>query len=146
MPETGTSVSTTINCSIEDAFNLMTNVDRHQEFYGAIKEIKDYDGGPFSLGDSWVSITRFMGQDFDTTWTVVEYDAPHKYVLESTSAAGDGTWPWTFEAGEGGVKVSCNSTGETKGFLAALAAPLVRGQLQKQLTEDLERFKAILEE
>lgn len=145
MPETGTSVSTTINCSAEDAFNLMADVGRHKEIYGAVKEIKDYAGGPFALGDSWVSVTRFMGQDFNTTWTVAEYDAPRKFTLESTSSAGDATWPWTFVDVEGGVKVSCNSSGETKGFLAALAAPMVRSGLQKQLTEDLERIKDILE-
>jgi hypothetical protein len=76
---------------------------------------------------------------------VVEYDAPHEYVLSSTSSAGDATWPWTFAEVEDGVKVSLNSSGQSKGFLAAIAAPLVDRQLKKQITSDLERFKAILE-
>lgn len=145
MPETLTSVHTSVNCSIEDAFKLMTNPDHHHEFFGAVKEIKDYDGGPAALGDSWVAVSKFMGQEFDASYTVVEYAAPHMFKLDMTSPAGDGVWPWTFEEVDGGVEVGVNATGQTKGFLAAIAAPLFRRQLKNQITEDLQRFKAILE-
>lgn len=63
----------------------------------------------------------------------------------SAPTDGDRSITWNFTAVEGGTQVEQFAEGEPKGFFASLAAPLLQGNLQKQLLQDGENFKRLVE-
>lgn len=134
-----------VNAPIEKAFALMADVNQHPQIFTINQGIRNYHGGPVQQGDTWESVGKFMGQETITHYTMAEYEAPTHLHYKTTSSSGDGSITWNFTAVEGGTQVEQLAEGEPKGFFASLAAPLLKGNLQKQLLEDGENFKRLVE-
>lgn len=134
-----------VNAPIEKAFALMADVNKHPQIFTINKGIRNYHGGPVQEGDTWDSVGKFMGQETVTHYTMAEYEEPTHLYFTTESASGDGSITWNFTAVENGTQVEQIAEGEPKGFFATLAAPLLKGNLQKQLLEDGENFKRLVE-
>lgn len=139
------TVSTVVNRSVQDAFDLLVNVNRHTELFTNTLEVRGYHGGQLSRGDRWVSVGSFMRRDIETHYRVLELTPPEKLTLESISSSAKGTATWTFEAVEGGTKITVETEGEPKGFFASVASSLLRNSFEKLLRDNMENIKAILE-
>jgi len=137
--------SIVVNCSVEDAFNLVADVKNHIEIFGQNREIIDHHGGPVKEGDTWTAVSSFMGREIKSTYTMAEITPPHRLVYKSSSSSADGKMTWTFEAAEGGTRISNYAEGEPKGFFGSVAAPLLKGNVEKMMREDMDRIKAMLE-
>lgn len=134
-----------VDAPIEKAFALMADVPRHPEIFSINQGIRNYHGGPVQVGDSWDSVGKFMGQETITHYTMAAYEEPTHLLFTTESSSGDGSITWNFTAVEDGTQVEQFAEGVPKGFFASLAAPLLKGNLQKQLLEDGQNFKRIVE-
>jgi carbon monoxide dehydrogenase subunit G len=85
-----------------------------------------------------------MGRILIARNTVTEFEPPHRYVRTFDGTA-SGETQQLAESVDAGVKVSVIFKGELTGFLSKLTAPLVRGQIRKQMENDLNNFKAFIE-
>lgn len=133
------------NAPIERAFALMADVNEHPRIFSINHGIRNYHGGPVQVGDTWESVGKFMGQETVTQYTMAEYEAPTHLLYKTASSSGDGSITWNFKEVEGGTQVEQIAEGQPKGFFASLAAPLLKGNLQKQLVEDGDNFKRLVE-
>ena len=58
---------------------------------------------------------------------------------------GSGIVQHTCEEVEGGIKVTLQFEADMSGWLAKIAAPLLRGQIDKRMIADLQSFKEFVE-
>lgn len=138
------SASMTVNCPIGEAFRVMTDLDQFTAWFTSARSVQGHSG-PLELGARYEVVVRFMGREAVGTWTVVEYDPPHRIVIDSTSVMGEGTNTWRFAEAGDHSRITVDFKAETRGLLARVATPLLQGLIQKQMHTDLVRLKRLIE-
>jgi carbon monoxide dehydrogenase subunit G len=139
-----TSASITVNCPIGEAFRVMTDLDQFTAWFTSAQSVQGH-AGPLEMGTRYEAVVRFMGREATGIWTVVEYDPPHRIVIDSTSDMGEGTNIWHFAEEGSHVRITVDFKAETSGLLARVATPLLQGLIQKQMHADLARLKRLIE-
>jgi uncharacterized protein YndB with AHSA1/START domain len=139
------SISTIVNRPIAETFAAMTNPDTLSQWFTLIDSIHDYSGEPIKVGLKYKTVGSFAGREIISDCEVLQYDAPKLIVFSSESNALVATHTWRYEVVGENTKVSILLEGKTKGFFGNLAMPLLGGQLEKDMTRDLQSFKQLME-
>ncbi len=134
-----------INCSKEALYEFVMNIEGLPEWSKAIVAIRDFSGAPIGVGSTWVDVSKFMGREFSSNNEVVELNEGNYCVYKIDGSAFDGQNTFAVGSTEDGASFTLSADGETKGFLAALATPLLRNQTQSMMRKDLANLKSIIE-
>lgn len=146
MPTIHASASIIVQRPIDMVFHAFLNPETFTEWFAMAEEIRDFSGHPIGVGTTYKGVGRVMGQEIINAAEIVEYDPPqHVVVLTSSPViSGRNTMDFT-PTPDGGTQIAIRLDGESAGFLARLALPILKGQIQKQMNGDLERFKRLVE-
>ena len=119
--------------------------ERRLRWMGALKESKQVTEGQPGEGTRFEDVFEDHGQRFELEAEIVELRAPEliRLKLEGSAFESDLTQTLT----ETGGKTTLTTTIDTEyhSALARLMSGVVTGHAQKQLEEDLERLKELLE-
>lgn len=141
-----TAASIVVQRPIEVVFEAFLNPDTFTEWFGMAEEIRDFSGHPIGVGTTYTGIGRVMGQEIINAVEIIEYDPPHHVVVQSDSPVIRGRNHMDFTPiADDATQIDIALTGETAGVLSRLALPVLRGQIQKQMHGDLQRFKRMIE-
>jgi uncharacterized protein YndB with AHSA1/START domain len=143
MADMNMSHSIIVNAPIEKVFEAFCDPQSYSEWSSTPHEVRGY-APPLAIGKEYETVSTLMGREMITTNTVTAFEPPHRYVRTIDGAA-SGETQQVVEAVDAGVEVSIIFNGEMKGFLGNLVAPLIKGQIRKQMENDLNSFKAYIE-
>lgn len=143
MAEMNLSHSIVVNAPIDKVFQAFTDPEIRLKWFTSEHEIRGYEP-PLGVGSEWETVSTFMGRDMTTKYTMKEYEPPH-LDIRTLQGPALGEVQHVVEEVEGGVKVTIMFKGEMKGFLASLAAPLIKNQAKKDMEKDLDSLKAFVE-
>lgn len=137
------SKSIVVNASIDRVFENFTDPEIQMKWFVEPHELRDYTP-PLGIGTTFKTVSKFMGRDAVSQQEVIEFNPPYRQALRYTGV-GNGESQHSCEEVEGGTKVILRFDVDMSGWLAKLAAPLIRRQIDKRMTADLQSFKEFIE-
>ncbi len=146
MAEITASASIIVQRPIDGVFHAFLNPETFTEWFAMAEEIRDFSGHPIGVGTTYKGVGRVMGQEIINAAEVIEYDPPRHVVVMTVSPVISGRNTMDFvPTGDDGTQITIRLDGEAAGFLARMALPVLRGQIQRQMNGDLQRFKRLVE-
>jgi hypothetical protein len=101
--------------------------------------------GPSNVvGSKYTEVRKFMGQEMRSTLEITAFVTDAKWAAKVLKGPVPYEVTATFEATNGGTRMTTRVEGEPKGFFK-VAEGMLSGQLEKSLEEDGNRLKKILE-
>ena len=143
MAEMNLSHSIVVDAPIDKVFQAFTDPEIRPKWFTSREETRGYEP-PLAVGSEWETVSTFMGREMITKYTLRKFEPPHVDV-RSLQGPASGEVQHEAEEVEGGVKVTVIFNGVMKGFLASLAAPVIKNQAKKDMEKDLNSFKAFVE-
>jgi len=133
-----------INRPVVEVFAYASDPANESKWQDGVVDAHISSGNEMAVGAEISETRKFMGRDMVSRLTVTEYEPNKKFAGKVV----DGPVPFevteTFEAVDGGTKVTIHIEGEPGGFFK-LAGGIVQKQLESQTASDFERLKKILE-
>ncbi len=133
-----------IQAPIEKVFAYLNLVDQRTNYIPMLSEVIMLDAPPIQVGSRYIEVATIAGQDLKTTYQVVEWEK-NKYIKVKTIQS---VFPiqaeMILDPSGGGTHIELALSFTLKGMYR-LAAPLIRGIVQQQASEILDRLKKILE-
>jgi len=138
----GTSV--VINRPVEEVFSFATDTEKIALWAGPVTEAKQTSAGPFGVGTTSTRVTQLLGRRFESDYEVTEYQPNSKCSAKTTSGPIPIEEMFSFEAAEGGTRVTVAMEGDPAGFFK-LAEPIFARIIRRQMETDVGTLKDLLE-
>ena len=110
------------------------------EWYANIRSVTWRTRPPVAVGSRMDFVATFLGRKLAYTYEVVELDPARRLVMRTT----DGPFPmqttYTWEAVDGGTRMTLRNTGTPSGF-SKVAAPVMARAMRSAMTRDLQRLR-----
>ncbi|HET9871460.1 MAG TPA: SRPBCC family protein [Propionibacteriaceae bacterium] len=130
---------------VGDVFEFVTNVDNFPQWAGPAVEVSGLTGPP-QEGDTFTLVQKFLGRKFDSPCEVTSVESNRRFAYRSTGASPvPFTFTYAFEPSGAGTSVTMTAEGEPGSFFR-LAGPLFEKAGKRQVKNDLETLKDMLEE
>ena len=135
-------VSVVIDRTVEEVFDFVANPENESQWNpGIAHEITSE--GPLGVGTTGRTVSRFLGQTFESTWEVTEYEVNRKKTVKSTSG-----FPFegveVYESVNGGTRLTLTARSELGGFLR-LVEPIFIRLAKRQGEKNYANLKELLE-
>jgi uncharacterized protein YndB with AHSA1/START domain len=114
------------------------------EWIGGVVEAQLLREGPVALGSQVRRVAKFLGRRINYTTEITEWQPPSRVVM-STTMPFPMTITYEFVENGGDTMARIRVQGEGSGFFK-LAAPLLARQVRRNVTGDLKRLKALIEQ
>jgi len=137
-------ISTVINRPVEEVFAVASNPEDYLKWSPGLVEVKKTSEGPVGVGTTWRLVRQALGQRLEGDLELTEYEPNRKFTLDSKSRPFPGEARWTFDAVEGGTRVSVVLQAEPGGFFK-LAEPLLRSFTKRTMETELANLKELME-
>jgi carbon monoxide dehydrogenase subunit G len=134
-----------INRPPEDVYEFMANVNNLPRCSSAIQEVNDAPERAIEQGDTYTSVAKVMGRTITTSHRVEQADFPSRLEIEGKTGNTVISVTIRFEPTEVGTRVIQSGEGEPGGALR-FAGPILERTMRRQLREDLDNLKKILEQ
>ena len=137
--------SVEINRPVEEVFSYVTTVESQPEWATPPIEVRKDTPGPPKEGDTFTSVTKFLGRRFETPYRITSIEPNRQFSYHATGGPiPDQRWNNTFEEVSGGTRLTLVVEGEPGGFFR-LAEPLLERAVKRQFRADLGTLKDLLE-
>ncbi len=136
--------SIVINRPIDEVFAYVTDLSNNVQWMTGVIAVGMTSPGPVKVGATYKFDIKALSMKMETTGEVAAYEPPKKYAWKSTSGPFPMSGSTTFEAVEGGTRVTDVIQAEPGGFFK-LAEPMLMKQQQSQMEADMKKLKEILE-
>lgn len=136
--------SIVINRPVADVFAYACNPANEPKWQDGVVEAHMSSGDAPAVGAEMIETRKFMGREMVSTLKVTEFETNKKFAGKVTEGPVPFEVTETFEAVDGGTKVTIQIQGEPGGFFK-LAGGMVQKQLESQTAADFERLKKNLE-
>jgi uncharacterized protein YndB with AHSA1/START domain len=136
--------SVIIDRPIEEVFAFSTDTEKIALWAGPVTEAKQTSEGPLGVGTTSTRVTQLVGRRFESDYEVTEYRPNTRYSAKTTSGPFPIVETFSFEAGEGGTKVTVAMEGDPAGFFK-LAEPILTRIIKRQMGNDVGTLKDLLE-
>ena len=134
-----------INRPAEEVFAYLDELDRHAEWQTSLVSAKIETDGPTRVGTRVLERRNVPGGLRDIPYEVTEYEPPHKSAFRGTAGPVRPVGTVTVDpVSESSSRVSVQLDLEGHG-IGKLFAVFARRQAAKQVPEDQERLKQVLE-
>ena len=139
------SMNTRIHRSLEQVFRFVTTPENDFQWqYGTFASARI----PRDIPDTrtfFRSIGHLMGRRNLSTFEVTEYEPNMKYGFKSISGPLDSETAYVFEIADGGTKITVSTQASVLHFFQ-VDEGILEKRMKKQLKENLETLKDLLEE
>ena len=134
-----------INRPAEEVFAYLDQVDRHNEWQGSLASTTVETDGPTRVGTRVVERRNIPGGTRDFPYEITEHDPPRKVAFRGTAGPVRPFGTYTVDpTGESSSRMTVELDLNGHG-IGKLFAMLARRQAAKQVPEDHEKFKELLE-
>lgn len=113
------------------------------EWYANIRSVEWETEPPVRVGSRMAFVARFLGRRMAYTYEVVELVPRERLVMRTAQGPFPMETTYTWQAVEGGTRMTLRNTGEPSGF-SRLAAPVMEAAMRRATSKDLARLAAIL--
>jgi len=139
------NVSTMIYRPVSQVFNFMSAPENDFQWqYGTLATARLSEEVAGSIGSLFRSIGHLVGQRFESTFEVTEYEPNRKYGFKSLSGPLNSQTSYTFEIASGSTKVTVATQANLINSFQ-MAEGILEKKLKKQLKENLAMLKELLE-
>lgn len=130
---------------VEKVFEYMTDLGHLPEWLEGVKEARELEGNPCSVGGRVAHVNEFMGQTFESTFEVIRWETNHSLVFKVLSGPLRGESRQTFTSlGSRRTEVEITVDGHAVAMFSG-ASWLAGRVAQRQLDKSLDNVKRILE-
>lgn len=136
--------SVVISRPVEEVFAFSTDAEKIAMWAGPVTEAKQTSDGPLGVGSTSTRVTQMLGRRIEHDYEVTEYEPNVRYSAKTTSGALPIEEHLSFEAVEGGTKVTVAGDVDATGFFK-LAEPIVNRIIKRQVEHDVKTLKDLLE-
>ena len=136
--------SVVIDRPVEDVWSFMADPENDSQWVSGVVESAKTSEGPMGLGATLKIVRNFLGRRIEADLELTEWEPNKRSAIRSTSGPISVAGTRTFEAVEGGTRVTDEVEADLRGFFR-LAEPLVERTAQRQIESDYESLKGILE-
>jgi uncharacterized protein YndB with AHSA1/START domain len=136
-------ISTTIKRPVEEVFAVMSDASKNPWWLLGVSETTKTSDGPIGVGTTWHGVGKFLGRRMESDTVYAEFEPNRKLTLEATTPF-PMTIAFTLESVSGGTRVEQVVDAEPGGFFK-LAGPLLVAAAKRQLKNDLDNFRDLME-
>ena len=136
--------SVTINRPIEEMFAFVSDLDNQTRWRSGLELAELTSDESFGVGATYREVERFLGRKMERTMEVTGFEPNVKCSFKSTSGPVAFSATISFEAHEGGTRVSMAADAELGGFFR-VAEPMVVRMGRRQMESDMADLKDLLE-
>lgn len=136
--------SVVINRPVDEVFAYAGNPANDSSWATVMVESRLTSEGPIQKGTTLVEVLRFLGKRIETQCEVTEYDQGRRIAFTMDAPGNKGEHERSFEAVDGGTRVTLLTRGDSSG-LFKLADPVLKRVATKQMASDLAILKELLE-
>lgn len=139
--------SVEINKPVEEVFSYATNPENFTEWAGTVIEVHREGSGeaPLSEGESFTVEQKLLGRRFEQSFEVTHYEPHQHYAHRSKGGPVPVSMDFTYEpVSSEKTRIVQHNEGEPGGFFA-LAGPLLKRALGRQMRTNLENLKDLME-
>ncbi len=133
-----------INRPLEEVFDFVSNPENDSQWIGPVESAWFASDGPVGAGSIVSSKAKFMGRSMESDSEVTVWDPPTKFGMKSAGGPVPYEQTITFTPKENGTQMDVRGHADIGGFFK-LAEGLVGKQLNKQMKNDLNTLKSLLE-
>ncbi len=140
------NISSSINIyrPIKQVFDFITFSENDFQWqYGTLAS-GQFSEGLARGGSFFRSIGHLMGRRIHSTFEITDFEANRKYGFKSLSGPMDSQTLYTFEMDKGSTKINISTQASVINFFQ-IRETILEKQMKKQLKENLEMLKKILE-
>jgi uncharacterized membrane protein len=136
--------SVIIKKPVAQVFSYVLNHENDLKWQGGIESMDLDEGSDNVVGSRYTEVRKFLGREMKTTIEVTEITPNAKWAAKVIKGPVPYEVTMTYAAVPEGTRVTTFVEGEPKGFFK-LAEGMVASTLEKNLGEDLNRLKSVLE-
>lgn len=141
-------VTEKISAPVEKVFQAFTDLEHGSERVSGIKEIDVMTTHGFSLGCRWREFREVLGRLDEAEMEVTAFEKNRSYTITHHKAGVRIDTSFTFEAVDGGTKVSIEFGLNPQGLPPGLLSPIewaMKGRVREVLHRDLSDLKTSIE-
>jgi carbon monoxide dehydrogenase subunit G len=130
---------------LEEVFAYLADIGRQPEWSPAVVEVKQEAFGPVGKGTTYHQTFKMLGSRATNKMEVSDYESDR--VIGFRTLSGPMKFHWRMElepTADGGTRIRSHMEGQAEGVFK-VAAPLLRGALQRQADGDFQNLKDLLE-
>jgi uncharacterized protein YndB with AHSA1/START domain len=129
----------------DSVFPWLLEADRVPRWTGHLEAYERLDDGPLRVGSRFKETLVLSGSSFTVELEVTRYDPPTGAESRFATNGVELHNTYALEAVDGGTRLTQSLDARATSFGARMIIPVVQPRLERKLTEDLERLKAVLE-
>lgn len=105
-------VTVTINRPIEEVFTALADTDHQSQWQPMVLETRKLSDGPVGVGTTYRYVGQFLGQRFETTGELTDYEPPRRYGWRVTTGpfAMRPSTPWRHRAAARGSRAPSSAS------------------------------------
>ncbi len=131
-----------INAPIETVYNFATDPQNYTKWQSGVDAL-EYENEP-TVGEHYTEVRKFMGIEMRTKLEITQLEENKVWAAKTLSGPVPYSVVVTYEAVEGGTKMTTSLEAEPGGFFK-LAEGAVRNQLENGIEEDSQTLKEMIE-
>jgi uncharacterized protein YndB with AHSA1/START domain len=131
--------------SPEAVFPWLLEPERVPRWTANLENYEPLDDGPLRAGSRLRETLVISGSRFDVELEVTRYEPPHGAESRYSTNGVELQNTYALAAIDGGTRLTQSLDAKGTSFGARMLIPVVQPRLERKLTEDLERLKALLE-
>ena len=137
-------INTTIKRPVEDVFAMVSNIENNPKWSSGVLEAKTTSVGPIGMGTTGHVVGKILGKRIESDSEITGFKQNRIFAAQSKSGPFPFRLSMTFDAVEGGTRVSGTIEAEPGGFFK-LAEPLFVSMARRQFQNDLDNLKDLME-
>ena len=134
----------TIQAPVNQVFDYMMDVNNRAAYIPLLEEVIVLDEGPFQIGTRYTEISTIANRRLETTYQVIDFEENKKISVKTIKSVFPIKVDLELMPVNQNTQVSITMDFKLGGVFR-FAAPLVRGIVQKQAQDILQKLKRILE-
>jgi len=139
------TVSTQVAASVEQTFEVFTDIGKASDRIPTITSIKVMSDGPFGEGTRWRETRMMFKKEATEEMWVTGFEPPNRYTVEANSHGMLYQTLFEFTPESGGTRVRWTFNGTPQTLVTKVTAPILglmfNGMMKKCLKGDLEALR-----
>lgn len=137
--------SVVINRPVETVFAYVANLENLKQWQSGLIESRPITTGQTGVGSKVAVVRQLLGQKLEGVAEVIAFEPDRVVAVRVTAGPMSITATNTFEALGNNTKLTSAGELDMEGLLK-MAGPLAAGGVKKQMEENLDKLKVILEQ